>query len=125
MKRFAILVCAIAAVILSGCKKDEKQEEFSLTGTTWVGQRNEDTYHVFRFISESEVEYTRRYDSPTGSIGAEYPGIYTLNYPKLSIISYTTPGSTSDILEWDCTFVDKQTFRAEDSMDILVEFIKQ
>lgn len=30
MKRFAILVCAIAAVILSGCKKDEKQEEFSL-----------------------------------------------------------------------------------------------
>ncbi|MCM1176701.1 MAG: hypothetical protein NC335_02975 [Bacteroides sp.] len=115
MKKFITLtIIAITTLLLAGCNKEKEHEKiFSLSGTTWAGQMYDGDFHVFRFINDNEVEYTRRDNSPIGPIGDCSSGTYELNYPTLTIIGTRT---------WNCTFVNEQIFRSENYFGHLIEF---
>lgn len=109
MKKLIILVCAIAAVILSGCKKDEKQEEFSLTGKTYaISSPRFGTYDSWKFISDTELEVTFRDDNPQGSIRGEIEyGTYTLDYPNMTV----KVKESNTLMTYECEFISETCFR--------------
>ncbi|MCM1502292.1 MAG: hypothetical protein NC115_06450 [Bacteroidales bacterium] len=133
MKKFITLtLIAVATLLLAGCKKEKK--EFSLVGktfaayggrsTSFLGGVPYDTYEVWRFISDTEIETSTKKNSPQGSlIGDPVMGTYVLNYPQIIVKINNKYEDT-----YYCEFIDYKTFRAIDEttfVTITLEFHQQ
>ena len=113
MKKIIILslISVFSLLTITGCKKENKPEEFTLIGKTFAAFNyhflDEDVYTVWRFVSETEVERTSRRNSPQGGlIGNIYYGTYILDYPNLNV-------SIPQLAEYKCEFISETCFRTQ------------
>ena len=143
MKQNLLLICVALLVTLSGCGnsskksgvKEEEEKPFSLVGAIYAGiDISSDSYTVFRFIDDVNVETTLRWKEPTGEIIGEIGmSTYKLTYPHI-IIHYDTIIDIDNItrpLKYEGDFINGKVFRAkrnfglsEDEENTIREFRK-
>lgn len=132
MKKIVLLSVVILTSLLSSCSKDDNNEDsISLVGKSYAAYAYHDggfylggvyidpydVYWVYRFVSDTEVEYSSRENSPNGKIiGTLKTCTYNLNYPDMTI--YEDGHSTN------ATFINENTFRTGSDSNIL-EYTKQ
>lgn len=120
---FALMSLAmIVSIALSSCSKDDDDngdEGFSLKGKMYaavaykIGEISNNSllrvpdcniYSVYEFVSATEFELSNRQEAPDNiSKTVVKTGTYTLNYPKLTLVS---DGNTVEI-----TFINESSFK--------------
>ena len=115
-------IAMIISLVMTSCKKDENdndEEGFSLKGKMYaavaykIGEISNNSflrvpdcniYSVYEFVSATEFELSNREEAPdNNSKTVVKTGTYTLNYPKLTLVS---DGNTVEI-----TFINESSFK--------------
>ena len=115
-------IAMIISLVMTSCKKDENdndEEGFSLKGkmyaavaykigeisnNSWLQVPDCNIYSVYEFVSATEFELSNREEAPdNNSKTVVKTGTYTLNYPKLTLVS---DGNTVEI-----TFINESSFK--------------
>ncbi len=115
-------IAMIISFVMNSCQKDENdndEEEFSLKGKMYaavaykIGEISNNSflrvpdcniYSVYEFVSATEFELSNREEAPdNNSKTVVKTGTYTLNYPKLTLVS---DGNTVEI-----TFINESSFK--------------
>jgi hypothetical protein len=131
MKKYVLLSMGILALLFSCTKSDDSVDTISLAGKSYAAYAYQgggffignmyidsyDVYWVYRFVSDTEVEYSSREKSPSGKmIGEPEKCTYQLDYPNLTIYDGTSTVKA--------TFVNEDAFRTGSGSGIL-EYVKQ
>ncbi len=115
-------IAMIISLVMTSCQKDENdndEEGFSLKGKMYaavaykIGEISNNSflrvpdcniYSVYEFVSATEFELSNREEAPdNNSKTVVKTGTYTLNYPKLTLVS---DGNTVEI-----TFINESSFK--------------
>ncbi len=120
MKKIIFLFGLILSLVLVSCSEDDNRL-YTLKGKTFAafyyigtgaGGIHYNVYNVWKFISDSEVEWTTRGGSPTGDLeGVPSMGTYTLNYPDLEVQFITETSS----VRFTCNVINGTILRFGDN----------
>lgn len=86
MKKFIMVLAAIAAVVMVGCSKDDDKGSIDLSGTTWEGA---DYYDAINYETLT-LEFTSDTRVRAINIGHDQYDVYT----DIMVGTYTLKGST-------------------------------
>ncbi len=107
MKKIIILslISVFSLLTITGCKKENKPEEFTLVDKVYATLSYGSIYEVWEFRSPTEVKMVYRKGSPNGGVSISEYGTYNLDYPFL----FVTIGDN----KFQCEFVNEKLFKTE------------